>query len=137
MPRLALIHAEQRTGCCCGAEGRAEAVGRVAVSEELVGIERQREPAADVVTECDCAQQRAPAAAYTLGDRQRRRHHAAARMRERARVRIVGLVGVRKHAVGERCIVHRGQEMAADDASLTRAAQRLDVRNRLGAGQQP
>ena len=43
-----------------------------------------------------------PVDAELLAERQRRRHDRAARMRVRRAVRVVGLVGMRQHAVGER-----------------------------------
>ena len=55
---LIVVQADQHARRGRGAEHRAEAVRRVAVLAELVGVERHREPGADVVTQRDGAQQR-------------------------------------------------------------------------------
>ena len=137
MPHLARIEPAQGAGRRRRAEHRPEAVGRVAILAELVGIERQIDAAADVVAERHRAQERSAVAPLALGHRKCRRHDRAAGMAQRRRVRIVGLVGVTEHAVGERSIDRGGHETAADDRRLFRAAERLDVRNRFFAGQEP
>src|SRR5580765_682030 len=58
-------------------------------------------------------------------------------MRERRRVRVVGLIGVRKHAVGERRVLGGSEKAAADNARLPGAAQRLYVGDRLAAREKP
>ncbi len=84
--------------CGCGRrrpEGGAEAVG--AVAGAIVGravAERHGEPCADVVAERDRAQEGRAVAILQLGDRERRRHDAAAGMKAAAQMRVVGLVGM-------------------------------------------
>ena len=56
MTHLALVQARERRRRGRGAEHRAEAVGRMAVLAELIGIERHGEAAADVVAERHGAQ---------------------------------------------------------------------------------
>ena len=136
VPRLALVHAAHCAGCGSRSKHRAETVRRVPVRQKLIRRQRHRQPATDVVAQRDCTQQRHAVAPLALADRQRRRHDAAARMRQRRRVRVIGLVGVRQHAIGERGICRRSDDAAADDARLAGAAQGFHVRNRASAGQQ-
>jgi hypothetical protein len=136
MPRLPRIEPAHRAGRRCRAEHRAEAVGRVAVLAEFVRVQRQVDAAADVVAEHHCAQQRGAVAPFAFGHRERRWHDRATGVAQRRRMRIVCFVRVPEHAVGERGIDCGGDETAADDGRLFRAAERLDVRNRFFAGQQ-
>ena len=55
---------------------------------EAVGIERKREPAADVVAQGHRTQQRGTAALLALGHRERAGHHAATRMCERRGMKV-------------------------------------------------
>ncbi len=96
-----------------------------AVAGAVVGravAERHVEARADVVAERDRAQEGGAAAVLQLGDRERRRHDAAAGMEAAAQMRVVGLVGMAGHAVGERREFGRNHERGADDGRLRRAA---------------
>ena len=68
----------------------------------------------DVVTERHRAQEMPPVDAERFAHGERRRHHGAAGMGQRGRVRVVGLVGVRQHAVGERGLDRPAQHVGAD-----------------------
>ena len=103
----------------------------MAVGAELVGVERLRQAAADVVAERHRAQQRRAVAPLALGHGKRRRNNAAARMRLRRRMRVIGLVGVGEHAVRQRGIGGSGDDRAADHAGLADATERLYIRDRL------
>ena len=81
---------------------------------------------ADVVAERHRTQQLAPGDAGRLPHRQRGRHDRRARVRLRRSVRVVGLVGVREHAVDERGLHRAGQQRRADDGR--------DRTSRFGAG---
>ncbi len=72
--------------------------------------ERHVEARADVVAERDRAQEVGAAAVGELGDRERRRHDAAAGMVAAAQMGIVGLVGVAAHGVGERRALDRNHQ---------------------------
>jgi hypothetical protein len=79
---------------------------------------------ADVVAERDGADEARPVDAVLLAHRQRRRHDRAAGMRLRRRMRVVGLVRMGEHAVGE-----RGFNRSADDgAAGVRASRGLRLR---------
>ena len=127
---LIVIQLGERARRCCRAEHRAEAVRGMAGFTKIMRVQRQRQAAAHIVAQRHGAQQLRAVAVLAFAHRQRGGHHATARMRERRRVRIVGLVGVSQHAVGQRRVFRRGHKLAADDHRLLGAAQRLDVRNR-------
>ena len=99
--------------------------------------ERHDEAGADVVAQHQRAQQARAVAVRQLGRRQRRRNDRAAGMEAAAGVRIVGLVGVRAHAVGERRIDRRGDDPAAHHRGLPAAALRAHIRDRPSPGRQP
>jgi hypothetical protein len=67
----------------------------------------------DVVAERYRAQEMRPVDAERFADGERRRHHGAAGMGQREGVRVVGLVGVRQHAVGERRLDRTAQHIGA------------------------
>jgi hypothetical protein len=67
-----------------------------------IGPRRAGDPAADVVAEGYGTQELFAGAAFALGDREGRRNDSAAGVRERELVRVVGLVGMSRHGVGER-----------------------------------
>ena len=89
-----------------------------------------------VVAERDRANQGFAAAAFSFRNRESCRHDAAARVRKRGRVRIVGLIGVTEHAVRKRRVHRGGDEARADHRRLGRAALGLDVRDRFLARQE-
>ena len=136
MTRLALIKAAQRTGGSGGAEHRSEAVRRMAVFAKLIGIERHVDAGADVVTERHGAQQRRPAGAFALAHGECGRHNRTTGVAERRCVRIIGLIGVTQHAVGERRSGGGGDDAAAGDYGLCFAAQRFGIRDGFAARQQ-
>jgi hypothetical protein len=76
--------------------------------------EGEHHPRTDVVAGHHRADQVGSTAAELLGDRQRGRHDPAARMGQRRRVRVVGLVGVRGHPVGQRGIHGPGPQRRTD-----------------------
>ena len=133
---LRFVQSGKRSRGRGGAEHRPEAVRRMPVVAELAGIERQRQPAAYVVAERNRAQQRRPVAPLALGHGERRGHNAAARMRQRRRMRIVGLVGMSQHAVRQRGVGGRRDDAAAGHASFLGAAERAHEGNRFFPGQQ-
>ena len=90
---------------------------RRAVVAELDAAERHREPRADVVAERDGAQEGAPVDAELLAERERRGNDRRAGMRLRRAVRVVGLVGVREHAVGERGVGRRSRAASSPRSS--------------------
>ncbi len=134
---LALAKTRQRTRGGGGAEHGPEAVRRMTVLAELIRVERLRQPAADVVTKSNCAKQRCATAPRALGHRQRRRHNAAAGMGQRRRVRVVGLVSMGEHAVGQGGVHRARDELAAHHAGFFGAAERFDVSDRFFPGQKP
>ena len=67
-------------------------------------------PRSDVVAKRHGAKQSRAVDAEFLSQRQRCRHHRAARMGARFIVRVVGFIGVRHDAVGERGIERRSRE---------------------------
>ena len=77
-------------------------------------VQRQRQTAAHVVAQRHRAQQLRAVGALALAHRQCRRHHAAARVRQRRCVRVIGLVGVRQHPIRQRGMFGGGDELAAD-----------------------
>ena len=106
-------------GRAAGRSGCAEAFGeavRVAVRcvHEVLAAKRHGNARADVIAESDGAQKLRPADAESFSRRQRRGHHGAARMRQRRRVRIVGFVGLREHAIGERGFDRPAEDIRAD-----------------------
>ena len=82
---------------------------------ELDAAERHREPRADVVAERDGAQEVRARDAELLAERERRGNDRRAGMRLRLAVRVVGLVGVREHAVDERGVGGLASERRARD----------------------
>ena len=134
MAYLGLPQACQRRGRCRRSEHRPEAVRRMPIVAELVGVERLCQPAADIVSERDRADKRSAVLPLPLGHGQGRRHDAAAGMRERRRMRVVGFVGVSKHAVNQ-CGVYRGRNDAAPDhAGFFDAAEGFHVADRFFPG---
>jgi len=103
---------------------------------ETLHAQRVRDARAHIVAEHHRAQQRRAAAPFALGHRQRGRHDAAAGVHQRQVVSIVGLVGMRVHAVGQRRIDRRGHDAAADHAGFGRASLRRRKLDRPAARQQ-
>ena len=87
-----------------------------------VDAERYRQPAADVVAEHDGLQQIGAGASRLLRHRQRRGHDAATQVAARRKMRIVRLVGVRRHPVCQRRVDGRGYKVCAGDGRLGNAA---------------
>jgi hypothetical protein len=63
--------------------------------------QRHRRARPDVVAAGDRAQEFGAASGVVLGQRKRRRHHRASRMKPTAQMRVVGLVRMRAHRRGE------------------------------------
>ena len=77
-----------------------------------------------------------PLNAALLADRERRRrHHGAARMRQRRGMGIVGLVGMRQHTVRKRRLDRTREQAAADHRRDARAAISFHKTDRGLAGQ--
>ena len=124
-----------------GRRGRAEVAGdavRAVVRLHLEGqsAERERHARTDVVAERDGAKQPRAVDAELLARGERRRHHRAAGMRMRRRVRIVGLVGVREHAVGHRGFDRTAQQVGRRDGRDLLAGARARKRERDAARRQ-
>jgi hypothetical protein len=112
----------------------ADAEGQVVARAHCIAPQRFRRATADVVAEYHCAQEIVAVRVFALGHRKRRGDGAAAGMYARGPVGIVGLVGVREHAVRKRRVDGRGDDAAADDLRLRFAALLLDVAQREDAG---
>lgn len=80
-----------------------------------VRSEGQEKAAADVVTERDRGEQLRSRSAIALGYREGREHDGAARMSFCHRLEVVGLVGVREHAVDESGVYRRGHDIGGKD----------------------
>jgi hypothetical protein len=102
MAHLARIKPQHR-GSTRGGNERRDQGGR-AVPGRIAEAERDDEPRPHIVAERDGAQEVVAGSLRELGGGERRRNRAAARMKGPDRVRIVGLVGMGRHAVGERRI---------------------------------
>ena len=114
-------------GCaCCGAARRSRAVPQ-----------RRACCARRLVAERDRAQQVAARTAGQFGRCQGGRHDAASRMGERPRVGVVGLVGVGRHPVGERCIDGRGEDLGPQHERFGPAAVHAHVIRRDPPRPQP
>ena len=137
MAHLARVEAEQRATGGGGTEHRPEAVRGMPILAEFVRVQRHREARGQVVAHRDRTQQGAAGHAVAFADRQRRRHDAAARVGERRRMRVVGLVGMGQHAIGQRRVDRRGDDRGADHAGFWLAAERIHERDRALARQQP
>src|SRR5215475_15163075 len=87
---------------CRSAKVRCQTMCAVAFGVEFAEAERKNESRADIVAQCDCAQQIGAAAIRQLCRGECSRHDAAARMEATAQMRIISLVAVSSHAVGER-----------------------------------
>ena len=133
---LSGLEAGEGAGRGGSTEHGPEAVGRMPILAELVRVEGEGEARADIVAQCDGAQQVLAPTALALGHGERRRHDATAGVGQGWRVRIVGLVGVRSDTIGQRRQLRGGEHPCADDARLLRAAEGLDVVNRFSARQQ-
>ena len=136
MAHLDLSQARQRPRRCRGSEHRPEAVGRMPIVAELVGVEGLGQAAADIVAEGDGSEKRRAVAPLTLGHGEGRRHNAAAWMRQRRRVGVVGFIGVGQHAVGQ-CGIPRGRnDIASNHTGFLDAAEDFDVGDRFFSGRQ-
>ena len=83
------------------------------IARERRNAEAHGDARPDVVAERHRAQEMPSVDAERFAHGERRRHHRAAGMGQRGGVRVVGLVGVRKHAVGERRLDRAAQHVAA------------------------
>ena len=126
----------ERTRRSRRAEERPEAVAGSSGGPKRERPQRHHRARADVVAKHYRAQHGFAVAPPALGHRERRRHRAASRMGLRARVGIVGFVGVRHHAVGKCRIDARSQRTGADDGSFLHAAQAPGKCNRFSARQE-
>jgi len=130
-------HNESRSHPGCGAEGAGNAVGGEAARvAEGRATHRHDDARADVVTERHGPEQAGAIDAVDLADRERRRHRRAAGMRTRFIVRIVGFIGMRHHAIGERGIDGCGSQSRSDDGDGAVAAMLTDVALRRLTGRQ-
>ena len=89
---------------------------------DVVGPERHQKPAAEVVAEHDGPEHLGARAALALADREGGGHDGTARMRLRDRLEVVGLIGVREHAVGERRVHRRRPDLRRQDRGFLLAA---------------
>ena len=95
-------------GAAAGRRGRAEGAGDARACCEwlsdhvLLAAKRRRDTRSDVVAERDRAQEAGAVDAESFAGGQRRRHDGGAGMRQRRRMRVVGLVRMGEHAVDER-----------------------------------
>ena len=108
------FEARRATGGRRGAEHAADAVAQLVAVRDPAAATAASSARADVVAEHHGAQEVRAARAELLAERQRRRHDVAARM-PRARQRVVGLVGMRHRAVGERRLDRAAHDGVADD----------------------
>ncbi len=114
--------------------------GEAALVAERGAAHRHHHPRADVVAQRHRAQQPRAVDGAGLAHRQRRRHHGRAGMRTRLVVRVVRLVRMRHHPVGQRRVGGRGREPRARDRRGALAGGGADIalrglaRGELGAG---
>src|SRR5919109_3676468 len=101
------------------------------VVAKLIGIKRLRQAAANVISQRHGTQECRTTSSVTLGHCQRRWHDATSRMRERRRMRVIGLVGVSEHAVRQSGIDGGGEDLAANPRSFSGASKCLHVGDRL------
>jgi hypothetical protein len=73
-----------------------------------------RQTAANVISQRHGAQEFLATSVLALGHRERRWHNPATLVRERRRVRVVGLVGMSEHAVREGGVDGGSEDFAAD-----------------------
>ena len=117
-----------------GAERGARALGAAVTGSHEVRSEGQQKAAADVVTERDRGEQLRSRSALALGHREGRGHDGAAGMSFGHRLEVVGLVGVREHAVDQRGVDGRGHDIGGDDGRFRDAALRPRVADRHLSG---
>ena len=89
------------------------------------GVDAAHEPSdarADIVAEGYGAEERLAGGVLALGHGEGRGDDGASRMRERRGVRVIGLVGVRQHAVGHGGVDGGGDDVRTDDGSLRDAS---------------
>src|SRR5215469_5359087 len=82
---------------------------------ELLTAERHGDAGADVIAESDRAHERCAVDAESLARDQCGRYDSAARMRERGRMRVVGLVGLCEDAIRESGFDRPAHYIRADD----------------------
>ena len=99
--------------------------------------ERHGEACADVVAERHRAQEVGTAAVGELGDRERGRDDAAARMVAAAQMRVVGLVGMSGHGVGKRRAFDWNQQRRPDQSRFGGTAEALHIVDGQFAGLEP
>ena len=136
MPYLVVIQAGNCRRGCCGAERRPETVGRVTGFAKVIGMQRQCQAAAHVIAECNGAQKSNAIRPLPLGHRQCGGHDPTAGVSKGRRVRIVRLVRVRQHTIGQRGVFRGRHHFGAYDARLPAASERFHVGNRFSAGEQ-
>ena len=117
-----------------GAERGARALGTAVTGSHEVRSEGQQKTAADVVTERDRGEQLRSRSAIALGHREGRGHDGAAGMSFGHRLEVVGLVGVREHAVDQRGVDGRGRDIGGKDGRFRDAALRAGEADRHLSG---
>ena len=123
VPHAPLIESHERRGRSRGAEHRPDGVRRVTMhAARCDAAHRPPDAAPYVVPQRHGPQKRLAARALALGNGQRRRHDLAPRMRERRGVRVVGLVRVSEHPVGERRVDGGRCHVGPHDGALGRSA---------------
>ncbi len=132
--RAALVEPGQGRRGGGGAERRAGPLGAAVRGPDVVGAERHQEAAAHVVAQHDGAQELCARAAILFGHRQRGRHDGTARVRLGDRLEVVGFVGVREHAIGQRGVDCGGAEVGGQHRRLERAALRTHVADGRDSG---
>ena len=126
----ALVEPRQRRGGPHGTERRAGALCASMRGADMVGPERHQKPAAEVIAEDDGLEHFGARSAFALADREGGGHDGTAWMRLRDRLEVVGFIGVREHAVGERRVHRRRPDLRRQDRGFLFAALRLDVADR-------
>ena len=135
------IHAGQRGGGGHGAESPGEGMGILARVEKILTAEGQAGARASVIADRHGFQKFKAASALAFGHGEGGGHRRTAGMGQRKRVRIIGLIGMRRHAVGQRRLHSVGADGGAKHAGLfapalaSRISDRLDAGLHLGAGQ--
>ena len=133
---LGLIEARHGSGRRRGAYRGAVAFGRPAPGAHEGRLQRHEKPAAQIVAERHRSEEFGPRAALPLSHGQCRRHDDAARVRLGERMKIVRLVGMAEHPVGE-CRVHgRRHDIRRCDRGFGHAALSAHIVDRHLAGYQ-
>ena len=128
------IEPGQRGGGRHRSHRRARAFRTAVTGAHAVRSERQQKTTADVVTERDRGEQLRSRSAFALGHRERRRHDGAAGMSFCHRLEVIGLVGMREHAVDQSGIHRRGHDVGGQDDRFRGAALRACITDRHLSG---